>query len=133
MGSEGQASVRQRFKQLTLIVAGSISLALGVIGVFVPLLPTTPFLLLAAACYLRSSPRLYSRLMANRVLGRYIRLYQSGGGVPVRVKASAIGLLWLTIACSAVFFTHSTTVRVVLAVIAVGVTVHIISIRPPKH
>lgn len=133
MESEGQAGVRQRLRRLALIVAGSVSLALGVVGVFVPLLPTTPFLLLAAACYLRSSPQLYERLMANRVLGRYIKLYQSGAGVPVRVKASAIGLLWLTIGCSGVFFLHSTVARVILGLVALAVTAHIISIRPPKR
>lgn len=133
MESEGQASVRQRLRRLALIVAGSISLALGVVGVFVPLLPTTPFLLLAAACYLRSSPQRYERLMAGRVLGRYLRLYHSGAGVPVRVKASAIGLLWLTIGCSGVFFVHSAALRVILALIAVAVTWHIVSIRPPRH
>jgi uncharacterized protein len=132
MSSDGLGATGN-LKRVALIVAGSVSLGLGVVGVFVPLLPTTPFLLLAAACYLRSSPRLHERLMASRVLGRYIRLYQSGAGVPVRVKASAVGLLWLTIGCSGVFFVQSTVARVVLGLIAVAVTAHIISIRPPKR
>jgi len=116
-------------KKTALLVAGSLSLGLGIIGVFVPLLPTTPFLLLAAACYVRSSPRLYRWLMANRLLGTYIRNYRSGAGVPRRAKIASICFLWLTIGYSAAYVVHSAPVRVVLVLIAIGVTVHIASIR----
>lgn len=95
-----------------------------------PLLPTTPFLLLAAACYIRSSPRFYHWLIGNRVLGRYIRDYCRGAGIPVRAKVTTIAVLWLTISASAVFFVEMTVIRVLLLVIAIGVTAHVISIRP---
>lgn len=86
-----------------LFAAGSVSLALGIIGVFVPLLPTTPFLLLAAACYIRSSPRAHHWLVGNRVLGAYIRGYRSGAGLPLSVKLITLCVLWITIGYSALY------------------------------
>lgn len=112
-----------------LNIAGSIFLGLGIIGIFVPLLPTTPFLLLAAACYARGSRRLHAWLMSRPRLGEYIRRYREGKGIPLAVKVWTVGLLWLTIGYSAVVVVKSSMLRVVLFVIALGVTVHIIT-RP---
>jgi uncharacterized membrane protein YbaN (DUF454 family) len=82
-------------KKALLVAAGSVSLALAVLGVFLPLLPTTPFLLLASACYVRSSERLHGWLMANRLLGGYIRNFKERRGVPVRAKLTTVAFLWL--------------------------------------
>ncbi len=79
-----------------LVVAGSLSLAVGVIGMFVPMWPTTPFLLLAAACYVRSSERLYGWLIEHRHLGPYIQDFRTGRGIPLRVKVIVLGLMWVT-------------------------------------
>ena len=68
---------------------------LAVLGVFLPLLPTTPFLLLASACYVRSSERLHGWLMGNRLLGGYIRNFKERRGIPVRAKVTTVILLWL--------------------------------------
>ena len=68
---------------------------LAVLGLFLPLLPTTPFLLLASACYVRSSERLHGWLMNNRVLGPYIRNFQERRGIPFRAKVTTVILLWL--------------------------------------
>ena len=84
-----------RAKRAVLIAAGSASLALAVLGLFLPLLPTTPFLLLASACYVRSSERLHGWLMGNRVLGRYIRNFQERRGIPLRAKVATVVVLWL--------------------------------------
>ena len=84
-----------RAKKAILIAAGSASLALAVLGLFLPLLPTTPFLLLASACYVRSSERLHGWLMGNRVLGGYIRNFQERRGVPLRAKVTTVVVLWL--------------------------------------
>lgn len=116
-----------------LILAGSLFVGLGVLGIFLPLLPTTPFLLLAAACYARSSERFYNWLLSNRWFGVYISSYLEGKGLPLRVKALTISLLWITIGCSAAFAVQSLTIRIVLAVIAVGVTAHIGLIRTLKR
>jgi uncharacterized membrane protein YbaN (DUF454 family) len=112
-----------------LIVAGTTSTAIGIIGIFVPILPTTPFLLLAAACYMRSSERFYRWLVNNRVFGAYIRNYIEGRGIPAIVKVITLTLLWLGIGLSATFATENLIVRIVLGIIAVGVTAHIL-LRP---
>ncbi len=117
-------------KKWGLIAAGSVCVILGTIGVVMPLVPTTPFLLLAAACYLRSSRRLYQWLINHRVLGRYVGAYLSGEGIPVSAKVFTISLLWFSIATSAIFVVEMTLIRVLLLIIAIGVTVHVMSIRP---
>ena len=118
-------------KRHLLIATGTICLAIGVIGIFTPILPTTPFLLLAAACYLRSSPRFHSWLMNNRIFGTYIRNYTEGRGIPLRVKLFTIALLWVTIGIS-IWATANLIVTAVLLVVAVGVTLHIVFIRAKK-
>jgi len=126
-GAQGQTG--NRLKKYALIVAGSVFVVIGAIGVVVPVLPTTPFLLLAAACYIRSSPRFYHWLINNRILGRYVRDYLSGAGMPVGVKATTLALLWITIGASAIFAVEVTAIRILLFIIAIGVTVHILAIR----
>lgn len=117
----------------TLITAGSLSVGLGVIGIFVPLLPTTPFLLLAAFCYVRSSDRCYTHLMTNRWLGKYIRNYREGRGTPLHVKLITIIALWLTIGYSALVATELLWVRLLLLGVAVGVTIHLVWIPTLKR
>ena len=84
-----------------LVVLGSIFLALGVIGIFVPLLPTTPFLLLASACYVRSSERMHQWLLGHGRLGAYLRAFEEGRGIPLRGKVLAMATLWPSIAYAA--------------------------------
>jgi len=112
-----------------LIVAGTLFVGLGILGIFLPLLPTTPFLLLAAACYARSSERFYNWLLKNRWFGRYIKNYLEGKGVPLRVKVLSICFLWLAIVYSVVFVVDILLVRIILTFIAIGVTIHILSTR----
>ncbi len=82
-------------KKALLVAAGSLCIVLAVLGVFLPLLPTTPFLLLASACYVRSSERLHGWLMGNRLLGGYIRNFKERRGIPLRAKVTTVALLWL--------------------------------------
>ncbi len=119
----------KKLKKGLLIFAGTVFTALGIIGIFVPILPTTPFLLLAAACYLRSSRGLYNWLLNNRFLGAYVRNYLEGRGMPRKIKIATILLLWITIACSIIFAVQALVIRVILLVVAVGVTVHIMLIK----
>ena len=116
-----------------LIVAGTVSVGLGVLGAFLPLLPTTPFLLLAAACYAKSSERFSNWLLGNRLFGKVLRDYREGKGMPLKLKALSIAFLWLAIGCSVTFAVHILAVRVIVIVIGFCVTVHILSIRTPKH
>ncbi len=112
-------------KRRLLIGAGTLSTGLGIIGVFVPILPTTPFLLLAAACYMRSSERFYQWLLNNRIFGAYVRNYIEGRGMPIRIKIFTILLLWLTIGLTITFGVQNIVIRIVLICIAIGVTTHI--------
>ena len=123
----------KKLKRKLLIIAGTACTAIGIIGIFVPILPTTPFLLLAAACYLRSSQRFYNWLLNNRFFGAYVRNYLQGRGMPLRIKVFTILLLWATITCSIVFAVQALVIRVVLLIIAAGVTVHIVMIRTTRE
>ena len=112
-----------------LIVAGFLCIFLGILGIFLPVLPTTPFLLLAAVCFMRSSPRFYHWLLNNRWFGEYIRSYREGRGVSLAHKITSISLLWLTIGASACFFVQQVWLKVVLIIIATGVTIHLARIK----
>ncbi len=112
-----------------LIAAGMVSTVVGVIGIFVPLLPTTPLLLLAAACFMRSSDRLYTALIRHKVLGMYIKNYMEKRGIPIKIKLFSIALLWAGILSSAMFATDKLWLRILLVSIAIVVSIHIMLIR----
>jgi hypothetical protein len=112
-----------------LMSLGVLATVVGLIGVVVPLLPTTPFLLLAAACFVRSSDTLYERLTTNRLLGGFIRDYREQGGMSARAKLVALVLLWGVIGYTALTVVDLIWVRVLLAAIAVAVTVHLLRMK----
>ena len=112
-----------------LMSLGILAMVVGLIGVVVPLLPTTPFLLLAAACFVRSSDTLYGRLTSNRLLGGFIRDYREQRGVSARAKIMALVLLWGVIGYTALMVVDLIWVRVLLAVIAVAVTIHLLRMK----
>jgi len=114
--------------RIALVAIGTVALALGVIGIVVPVLPTTPFLLLAAACYARSSERLHHWLMNNRFLGEPVRNYRDSRAVKLHVKVYAIALLWAGIAVSIVAI-GGFWLTLGLAAIALAVTAHILRLR----
>jgi uncharacterized membrane protein YbaN (DUF454 family) len=118
-----------RYLRALLIACGTLFVALGVLGIFVPVLPTTPFLLLAAACYARSSQRFYDWLLSNRWFGQYIRDYREGRGLPLREKLVTLTLLWLAIAASAWLFVVNPLIELVLVAIAVGVSAHLVRLK----
>jgi len=124
-----KGKVTNNLSRWILIIIGSFFTGLGILGIFLPLLPTTPFLLLAAACYIRSSERFYNWLTNNKWLGNYIKNYLEGKGVSLKVKVLSISLLWITIGYSVVFVVNIFPIRVILILIAIGVTIHILSIR----
>jgi uncharacterized membrane protein YbaN (DUF454 family) len=115
-----------------LIILGTLCVTLGVLGMFLPVLPTTPFLLLAAICYARSSERFYHWLMTNRWCGEYIRNYREGRGIPLKQKVLTIMLLWLTIGSTAWLAISQWWVRWILLGIAVGVTIHLVKVKTYK-
>ena len=117
-----------RGRSSLLIAIGSISLALGIVGVFIPVLPTTPFLLLAAACYARGSRRLHDALMRSRFPGRYIRDYREGRGLTRGMKAALLITLWLTIGYSALAVVEGVLLPALLIAIAVAVSIHLLTL-----
>jgi uncharacterized membrane protein YbaN (DUF454 family) len=120
---------RASLRKWILVTLGVTAVGLGVIGVFVPLLPTTPFLLLAAACFVRSSERLYSWLIHHRWFGDYIRHYREHRAIPLRAKIVTTALLWGVIGYTAIGVVTAWWVRALLGVIAVGVTIHILHLK----
>lgn len=112
-----------------LIVLGFIFLGLGILGIFLPLLPTTPFLLLTAWMFAKSSEVLYQRLLNNKYLGNYIKEFREDRSIPLKTKIIAISLIWLTIGYSIIFLIKIIWVKAVLLIIAVGVTIHILSFK----
>lgn len=122
-----------KLKKSLLIVAGTLALSLGIIGIFFPILPTTPFMLLTAFCYMRSSQRLYAALLRNRLIGRYVTNYMQGRGVSLRMKLLTLSLLWLTLGCSIALATNNLAIWIILLAVLVGVTIHIIMLRNARH
>jgi uncharacterized membrane protein YbaN (DUF454 family) len=107
-----------------LLGVGCASVCLGVIGVFLPIMPTTPFLLLAAACFARSSPRFHAWLLGHPQLGPLLKSYLNGEGIPFKAKVLSIGSMWVSIAVSC-WFVPWPWVRVLLVAVALAVTVYI--------
>lgn len=116
-------------KKIIAISGGCIFLSLGVVGIFLPLVPTTPFLLLAAGCFLHSSKRLYTWLISHRILGNYIRYYLQYRAIPLKAKILKIILLWTSIGYCIMFITDVLWIRIVLLMIAICVTVRLVTMK----
>ena len=119
--------------RILLLVAGTLSVILAVLGIFLPLLPTTPLLLLAAWCYARSSERLYQQLLTNRWLGPYIRNYRDGRGMTARAKVSTLAVLWLAIGVTVGFAESMWWLRLLLLAIAAGVSTFLLRLPTCKR
>ncbi len=116
-----------RVVEMLLKIAGTAFLVIGGVGIIIPLIPTTPFLLLAAVCYARSSERWYNWLLHNRWFGSYVRNWREGKGIPMRTKILSVMFLIMTIGYSAAFVVPFVIGKVALVLIAVCVSVHILS------
>ena len=112
--------------KIFLLAVGWISLGLGAIGLFIPVLPTTPFVLLSAACFLRSSERLHGWLVDHPVFGVHIEEYLAGRGLTRKTKVIAIGTLWGSVIVSTVFFVPCLWPTSSSALIAAAVTVYLL-------
>ena len=111
---------------------GILALALGILGIFLPLLPTTPFLLLAASLFFRSSPKLYDRLLNHKQLGPYIRQFREQRAIPLRGKILSISMVWITLSYCAFTVSPIWWVKALFALLAIGVTWHICSYKTVK-
>jgi hypothetical protein len=124
--------ITNRALRYILLFSGVLFLFLGIIGVFIPILPTTPFLLLSAACFARSSKKFYHWLLTNKWFGSYIKNYHEGKGITLPAKIIVITLLWMTILGSILLISPHFWIKLILIIIAVLVTLHIISIKTYK-
>lgn len=119
--------------RIFLIILGSISLVLGVVGIFLPMLPTTPFLLLSAAVWLKASPSLYEWLLNHRVFGEYIRNFREHRAIPLRVKIISVSMVWLTIGyCIFAVVDEWWWAQVLMFLLAIGISWHILSFATLK-
>ncbi|MBD3181145.1 DUF454 family protein [Candidatus Poribacteria bacterium] len=116
-------------KRYFLIIFGILSLGLGILGIFLPLLPTTPFLLLSAYCFYRSSRRLYLWLMNHRIFGKIIKNYSEKRAVDLKTKLIALITLWVTIFISIYIFLDTIYIPILLFIIASMVSLHILSLN----
>lgn len=117
--------VKNPFLRWTLICCGWLCIVSGVIGIFLPVVPTVPFLLLATACFARSSDRFHNWLVTHNHLGPLIRDYLNGSGIPLKAKGLAIGTLWVSFPLSIYLFDPALWLKVILAVIAVTITTYL--------
>jgi uncharacterized membrane protein YbaN (DUF454 family) len=129
---KNEKKIKKTWLRVLLISLGVLFIGLASLGIFIPVLPTTPFLLLSAALFARSSDRFYRWLIGNRFFGKYIKDYREGKGVPIKVKMGAIIILWVTICLSIIFGVEILWVRIILVMVAVGVTIHIAMIKNTK-
>jgi uncharacterized membrane protein YbaN (DUF454 family) len=115
-------------KRYLLIVAGVASVCAGTAGLFIPLLPTTPFLLLALFCFARSSPRLHCWLMNHRIFGAHLTNYLKHRAIVLSIKVLSIAFLWCSLAVSMILVDNP-YIRAAMMVIGIAVTVHLLSLR----
>ena len=119
--------------RIFLIIVGSVSLVLGIVGIFVPMLPTTPFLLLSAAAWVKASPGLYAWLINHRIFGEYIRNYREHRAIPLRAKIISVSLVWLTIGyCIFAVVDEWWWAQVLMALLATAISWHILSFKTLK-
>lgn len=121
----------QRIKKYILVTLGTITLILGVVGIFIPLLPTTPFLLITSFCYLRSSQSLHDWLLGHRLLGPYIADYVQYRTVRRKTKILALATLWPSLGLS-MFIVQRLFLQILLASIGTIVSIHIIRLPTSK-
>ncbi|MYM21608.1 DUF454 family protein [Duganella sp. FT135W] len=118
--------------KIILNFIGIVAVVLGVLGIFLPLLPTTPFLLLASACFARASPRMHGWLRNNRVFGKYLRDYENGAGIPLRGKVWILIFMWGSMSYS-IWRTELPWVRLLIMLIGTCVTIYLTRFVPTMH
>lgn len=131
LSSTGQPLARGPLRWL-LMAGGFLSLGIGALGVILPVLPTTVFVLIAAGCFARSSPRFYHWLLANRVFGPLIRDWRQSRSVPLRAKITAVVMIALVGGATIIWFIDALWLRLLLAVILTSVATWLVT-RPTAH
>jgi len=121
--------IQNKFLRAAVMVSGILFMVLGITGIVFPILPATPFLLLAAWCFMKTSDRLYHWLMTNKLFGKYLKNYMEKLGIPVKIKVFLLTLLWLMVAYSVIFIFNLIYINVALLIISLIITIHILMIK----
>jgi len=124
--------ILKKSRKTAYVILGSISLVLGTLGIFLPLLPTTPFYLLTAWLYMQSSEKLYNKVMSNKYFGTIVRNFQEDKSISLQTKIVTISMLWGTILLSAFLAVSAWWLRLLLFAIAIGVTIHILLFKTKR-
>lgn len=119
-------------KKIIYITIGTLCLILGAIGIFLPLLPTTPFWLLTCWFYIHSSKKMYDRVMDNRYFGEHMRNYLEYKAIPMRTKVIALSVLWISTSFTTLFLTENLWIKIGLMIISVAVTWHLVTFPTKK-
>ena len=123
--------INNQFFRSGILAVGFFSTGLAILGIFLPLVPTVPLLLLAAACFARSSERFHHWLINHQKLGPMIHCYLNGQGIPLRAKITAIGLIWVSISIS-IFVVKPFWLEFLLAIIGLSITLYLLSLATSK-
>lgn len=107
------------------IILAYFCIGLGITGIFIPILPTTPFLLAAIYLYMRSSKSGVKMILRNKYLSPYVASYFSKNGIPLRILLRTLILLWLTLGVSCFFVRDNLYLEILLLTVGIGVTVHL--------
>jgi uncharacterized membrane protein YbaN (DUF454 family) len=116
--------------KIILNLIGCVAVVLGVLGIFLPLLPTTPFLLLASACFARGSTRMHNWLQTNRIFGKYLRDYENGKGIPLRGKVWILIFMWSSMSYSIWRLHDRPALQILVVAIGTGVTIYLTRFVP---
>jgi len=119
------------FKKILLIISGFICLILGGVGIILPLLPTTPLVLLAAICFSAANEKLNNWLSRSRLFGPYIENYRTGQGISKCRKIVSVVYLWIGLVTSMIVI-QTTAIYIILSIVGIGVTIHILMIKTKK-
>ena len=119
-------------KKTLLLCAGFFSIALGIMGIFLPFMPCLPFFILASICFSKSSLKFHNMLMNNRFVGPHIRSYHENNGITLKAKAVFIIGQWVFLALTMAFLIHHRPARILLVIIAIGTTIFILSLGTAK-
>lgn len=115
-------------KKTLLKILGFFFLIVGAIGIFMPVLPTTPFVLLAAICFSTASPKVYEKLLKNRFFGAYIENFRTKKGIPLKQKIFSISSLWILLILSMILI-NKPIMYIILMIVGIGVTIHLLMIK----
>ena len=118
--------------RVILLICGFLFTFLAILGAILPIVPTTPFLIVAAACFYKSSERFYKMIMYNRYFGHYLRDYKSGNGIPLRVKIMALVFLWTSTLVSVFVFIPYLWLEILVIAVNTAITIHLYFVRTKK-